>query len=251
MMSEDKMIQDLVDELIQQKTDEEKGAQTDAQKTDMDPIQEEKKDVKEKKSEVKVPNDLNQLFSGLIKNFIPPELKNNKEVDQMLNLMFSAFSPNQDVKKDEPKEPLQESKEEVEDEEDQDLEDEEDQDLEDDENENENGDEDEDEEDDGNEEEEVEDSNEEDEDEENVQSENLLYLVKQNDHYVGYTSSYKKAMSSVKELYRQFRFHNEDRYLRVVRSCGSIKIYERQPFSLFPFQEQFVCEMKIEVVPSM
>lgn len=212
--------------------------------------------VTEEKQDATTSNqDINKLMSGLfselITTFIPPEVKNNKnlKMNKMMKLLLSSFEQSKNKNEqadnvvsekevqsdeDEPSEKEVQSDEEVEqsDEEDGSSDEEVQSDEED-----------------GSYDEEV--QSDEDGSSEEVQlnneetNENTIFIILQNGNAIGYTTSFSTAEKKSILLYKQFIFENTTRYLRTEKSLGRITVYERNPHLLLPFLENSVFELSI------
>ena len=208
----------------------------------------------EQKQESNATNqDLNKLMSGLfselITTFIPPEVKNNKnlKMNKMMKMLLSSFEQQSKNKEtdtsDENKSGNEENQptEENDSQSDTDQSVEEDQPDEDVQSEEELSQSDEDE---------SSQSDDDDEEEENNQSDEditdpSIYVVLQNGTAIGYTTSFSTAEKKSIQLYKQFIFKNTTRYLRTEKSLGQITVYERNPHLLLPFLENMVFELTI------
>lgn len=224
---------------------------TEPKQTESQPTEPQKttepQETKPTQNEIQVDmKQMNKLFSGLIKSFIPKELKENNDVKKM----FDVFFP---VEENE-KEPLDESlldKESGKDEESCDE-------L----NEESSCDElnEESSEDELNEESSEEELNECDEEEnknhdcmdfEYKEEDKYIYVVSKNNEQRGYASSFKKAERYMNHLYQDTVRRQCNSFLKTERSIGHIVLYERKAFTLFPFQDTLLSVFTIKMVPKV
>lgn len=253
---EDKMIDDLVQELTQTTQTESHPSPPSQPQTipDASEIQSQSSTPSNKQTAnqplpAQQPNqpkpDISALFTGLIQNIMPPELKNNKEMNQVIQSLLSSFSTmGPDSQKDSQHESEKKYEETEDDTEDEDVDDEETEDDEDEETENE----------DETEEDNVESVDAVDAVEQDIQyhsNEDPLYIVRMNDKLIGYSTDKENAMETAGMLHRDFIYFNEDRYVRTVKHRNGFSVYERNPFSLFPFMERIVCTISVEEIYSL
>jgi hypothetical protein len=270
--SSEKIINEVVEDLVQSQMakSKEETVKTEEETVKSEEVKTEEtvksEEVKtEVKSEVNIPKsqnmknvpDLSVLLKGLMQSIMPPEIKNNKDINGMFTSLFSSFEslPNElpTVNKVEPKKEnkvVSDQNQESEDNdncEDCDCEDDDDDDDDDCE------DDDDDCEDDDCDDCDCEDDGENIDEEITLQNmnKNALFFVRHNDNNIGYTCDYEEAYNKAVELHNDFIYFNEHRYVRTVKSKYGFMVYERNPFTLFPFMEQLVCKISIEKVFSL
>lgn len=208
----------------------------------------------EQKQESNATNqDLNKLMSGLfselITTFIPPEVKNNKnlKMNKMMKMLLSSFEQSKNKEtdtSDENKSGNEENQSSEENASQSDVDQSEEQPVEDVQSEEESSQSDD------------EDVNQSDTDQyddlessEDDQSEDVtepsIFVILQNGTAIGYTTSFSTAEKKSIQFYKQFIFKNTTRYLRTEKSLGQITVYERNPHLLLPFLENIVFELTI------
>ena len=200
--------------------------------------------------------DLNKLMSGLfselITSFIPPEVKNNKnlKMNKMMKMLLSSFEQSKNKETDtsdenksgnEENQPTEENANHSD--EDQSEEEQPDEDVQSEEEPSQS--EDEDESEDESDESDDEDANQSDTDQSEDDVESSIFVILQNGTAIGYTTSFSTAEKKSIQFYKQFIFKNTTRYLRTEKSLGQITVYERNPHLLLPFLENIVFELSI------
>ena len=200
---------------------------------------------------------MNKLFSGLIKSFIPSELKENQDVKKMFDLFFPVEEKESTLAQDVPKENVDGDEENV-----------------DGDDENVDGDEEDGEEDGESASASDDDESESASDESPTKAESesecncvdecdciertreseetkYVYVISQDQQALGYTKSYKKAERFMESLYQSLLQKNCDLFLRTDRSIGWIRVYERKTYALFPFQDTVVSVFTIQMIPKV
>jgi hypothetical protein len=289
--TEDKMINELVTELLDDvKTSENKESTADSIRIVSEPIPSNESDKKEYVAKVgsnmqmpqidlaKVMPEIdmsqaNKLFSGLIKSFIPPELKKNKDVQKMFDMFFSDPNSKKEttVKDKDAQENVKEENEDVEDDQEEDIEDIEDEQVENDDVEDEQeevedeqeGDDEEDEQEGDDEEEQVEDEQDSecDCDCNNCEIDNCdscvyesvkyAFVIMWDDKPIAYTKKFTNAQKYMNKLYRNLLMKHANVFTKTVRELGSIRVYERKVYTLFPFQDTLMAHFSIKQIPNV
>ena len=241
----DDMVKELVEDVLQpievskKETTEEVAKEAEQQNVKGD----DNKDTETKPSP-DINKMINGLFTNLVDSFIPQEFKQNKDVNKMMSLLMTSFnsvglnSSTKETKETQSKE--DESEDQTEEDEDQTEEDE-----------------------DQTEEDESEDQTEEDEDQtdeddlddyytdsdsQELNNNESVFVVLHNNKPLGYANSFKKAKNYMIYLYNKFMFSNMDSFLRTERTRKSIQVYEREPFTIFPFSEKMITTFNITSV---
>jgi len=270
--AEDKMINELVTELLDE-----------VKTSDKEPIQEQKKSESSSGTTPSIPTEssggttpsamppidlsqANKLFSGLIKSFIPPELKKNKDVQKMFDMFFADTNTKKDTKNTvtEEKKDLQdddvqdENEEDVEDgnEDVEDVDDEQDVDTVEDvygENAKDN----------------VEKDEENAEDNEDdcdcdcnncemdncddcvYESKKYAFVIMWDDKPIAFTKTFTNAQKYMNKLYRNLVMKHANVFTKTVRELGSIRVYERKVYTLFPFQDTLMAHFSIKQIPNV
>ncbi len=264
--TEDKLINELVTELLDEVKTENKEPVPNTTQTEPNSVDSEKKESQETNPFASAMGNgmpkidlsqANKLFSGLIKSFIPPELKKNKDVQKMFDMFFKDDkTKKEDVQDKLENEDVQKDDEDVEDVQEEDTEDVEDVDTADIENEDT---EDEDVQDEDTEDEsqdnvqENEDSQDEDCDCDNCEYESVKYafVIMRDDKPIAYTKKFKYAQKYMNKLYRNLIIKHADVFTKTVHELGSIRVYERKVYTLFPFQDTLMAHFSIKQVPNV
>ena len=195
-----------------------------------------------------VNNAINSLFKNLFKTMIPTELQKNKDISTVFTSIFNVSKNKGKKENNKESEPVEESSE-VEDEESEssEVDDEEDSDVED----ETNGEDDvsgEDETSESEDNSEVDDE-ESDVDEETRDNSSDLFIILQNGEPLYYTYYLTDAKRALKELHKQFIRSNPNSFLSTKHEFCKKFVYERNAFSLFPFQDRLVCTLSIISIP--
>jgi hypothetical protein len=216
---------------------------------------------KDDKKEPDINKMINGLFSNLVDSFIPPELKQNKDLNKMMSLIMTSFAPNQNKPKDdetktESNSQVKEKKSDKFDEKEQSDKSEQTDDSDDQSDESVCSDD----SDDQNEGSESDDQTEESDvtdqsdfyDETEVDTElnedESVYVVLHNNMPLGYAHTYNKAKNYMVYLYNKYMFSNKQSFLRTVRKSSSNTVYEREPFTIFPYNDKIATTFCITTV---
>lgn len=267
--TEDKMINELVTELLDEVKTENKEPVEETQ-TQPNSVDSEKKESQETNPFASTMGNgmpkidlsqANKLFSGLIKSFIPPELKKNKDVQKMFDMFFKDDKP----KKEDAQEKLEknqvvndiEDEDHEEDSQENDVEDEDVQEN----NEEDTDDVDEDEDTEDIDEDESQDNVKENEEEsqdedcdcDNCEYESVKYafVIMRDDKPIAYTKKFTNAQKYMNKLYRNLLIKYANVFTKTVRELGSIRVYERKVYTLFPFQDTLMAHFSIKQVPNV
>ena len=192
---------------------------------------EEVEEVQEVPVQVPVPGEVND-FGNFVNNILHPNP--NDIISNLFGGLLKTLL--QSVK---PKEKVSESEEK--DDDDDEEEDEEDEDE---------GEDEEEEEDDEDEEEEEKDEEENGEGEEETESEESqeIYLIFENKKRYFYATSYSNAQKTMSKLFQRFLYKNNTQFMRIDKDLEKIVVYNREPNSLQPFNEQLLYEIEFFTV---
>jgi hypothetical protein len=72
-----------------------------------------------------------------------------------------------------------------------------------------------------------------------------VYLLKLNESFFRYTTSYKKAKLAMLSEVHEFLTENIELFFRMEKDVDKITIFERQPNSLSPYQEKEVFRVSV------
>jgi hypothetical protein len=269
--AEDKMINELVTELLDEvKTSENKEPTPErAEQKQSESSSGTTPSIPTESSGSAMPqidlSQANKLFSGLIKSFIPPELKKNKDVQKMFDMFFADTNSKKETKPtvNEEKKDLQEDVQ------DDDIDvDNGDGDGDDDDDEDEE--EDVDEEEDGENEEEVEDEEDVEDEQDNVEdcecdcnnceidcdscvyeSVKYAFVIMWDDKPIAFTKTFTSAQKYMNKLYRNLVMKHANVFTKTVRELGSIRVFERKVYTLFPFQDTLMAHFSIKQIPNV
>jgi hypothetical protein len=97
------------------------------------------------------------------------------------------------------------------------------------------------------------DENEDEEDKDVCESEGNensdLFVILQNGEPLYYTYYLNDAKRALRQLHKEYIRNHKNSFLSTKHEFGKKFIYERNAFSLFPFQDRLVCTLSIISIP--